>query len=257
MNYGMYIAASGASVNQARQDVFSNNLANVNTVGFRPHMMAIRAREPVRLEDGLVGVDSDRLLERLGAGVMPAPVRVSDGQGPLEQTGRDLDAAIEGDGYFVVRVAPGEEGLRVTRDGRFSISPDGRLVTSADGAAVLGIDGQAIAVNPALPLEIRGDGVLAQGGGAIGRLRIAGVPEPGLLRSVGKGLYASTEGGSPELREASGRVVQGSVEGSGVEALKTLMGVTSASRAAQGNIRMISLISENMRMAISQLGRVS
>ena len=257
MNYGMYIAASGASVQLARQEVFTNNLANVGTVGFRPHMMAVRARDVVRVEDGLAGVNSDRMLERLGGGVMPAPVRVSEAQGRLERTGRALDAAIEGKGFFVVRVGPGEEGLRLTRDGRFAIGPDGRLVTSGDGAELVGDDGQAIVVDASRGVSIRGDGVVEQEGVGVGRLRVADVAEAWRLRSVGKGLLADGRGRALKLREASGRVVQGSLEGSGVDALDALMGATGAARAVEGNVRMIGLIAENMQMAIGRFGRVS
>lgn len=257
MNYGMYIAASGASVNSARQEVFTNNLANVNTVGFRPHMMAIRARAAARVEDRLTG-DSNAMLERLGAGVMPTPVKISASQGPLEQTGRPLDAAIEGDGFFVVRAAPGQEGVRVTRDGRFAINDEGRLVTSLDGAEVLGEGGRAIRLDPSRSISIRSDGTIAQDGVAVARLRIARVLDLGALRSVGNSLFSTIEGGSPQLDDrASGRVVQGSVEGSGVDEIKTLMDVTGASRAVESNIGIISMINQNMQMAISRLGRVS
>ena len=71
-------------------------------------------------------------------------------------------------------------------------------------------------------------------------------------------MYASIDGTAPQMDDdATGRVIQGSVEGSGVDTIKTLMSVTGASRAVESNIGMISLISQNMQMAINRLGRVS
>ena len=259
MNYGLYIAASGASVQLARQETFTNNLANVNTTGFRSHVMAVQARNVARVEDHLSGADSNRMLERLGGGVKPAPVLVSSGQGALDTTGRALDAAIDGDGFFVVRVGAGDAGLRLTRDGRFALSPDGRLVTSGDGAEIQSVDGGAIELEPGSQFSIRSDGTVEQNGTAIGQIQLADVADPSRLRSMGEGMFGSADGQALELREdpPTGRVVQGSVENSSVDAINELMGATNASREVENNLRMIGMIAENMQMAISRFGRVS
>lgn len=255
MNYGLYIAASGASSQMHRQEVLTNNMANINTVGFRPHTVAIRARDVVRNEDSLGLVDSNAMLEKLGGGVVPVATRLSESQGPLERTGRDLDVAIDGKGFLVVSVGDGDEGLRLTRDGRLAVNEDGVLVTSADGAVVMG-DGGEIEIDPSMPVEIASDGSVSQNGGVVGRLQIATVDEAWRLVSEGKGLHRAADGRGLDLMDAPGRVVQGAVEGSGVDAIRTLMGVTTASRSAQTNIEMISMIDENMGMAVSRLGRV-
>ena len=117
MNYGLQIAASGVLVQMHRTDVLANNLANIDTVGFKPDWAGALARDPARREDGLLGLPSDALVERLGAGVLAAPTMTSFAQGPIRQTGRDLDAAIRGTGFFVVGGESGPASLRLTRDG--------------------------------------------------------------------------------------------------------------------------------------------
>ena len=73
MNYGMYISASGALTSMHRLDALTNNLANVNTVGFKPHTPAVKQRDVARVEDDMPLADSNAMLERLGGGVQLAP----------------------------------------------------------------------------------------------------------------------------------------------------------------------------------------
>ena len=257
MNYGLYLAASGVSTNMARLDVLSNNLSNVNTVGFKPLSAPTRARDVVRVEDGLQHMRSDRMLERLGAGVMPAPTMVRDRQGALTETGRPLDVAIQGDGFLVARAGEGEAGLRLTRDGRLAMDGDGTLRLAGSGSAVLDDRGQPIRVDPSRRMEIRGDGVVLQDGGAVARLRVATVADPTALRPMGEGLYASRDGSPLGLRAAEGVVRQGMVEGSAVDPVRTLMGINRAGSASRSNLRVIDLINQNMQSAINRFGRVS
>lgn len=103
MNYGLQISASGVLTSMYRQDVLANNLANMSTVGYKPDVPTTMLRDPARIEDDLGFMPSNDLIERLGAGVLSAPNRVSFAQGALETTNRPMDLAIEGDGFFVVR----------------------------------------------------------------------------------------------------------------------------------------------------------
>jgi flagellar basal body rod protein FlgG len=258
VNYGLYVAASGVSASLARQDVFSNNLANVSTTGFKPLEIAVREREVVRLEDDLGLVDSDRLLERLGAGVMPTPTSVKLSHGAHEQTGRSLDVAIEGDGFLVARAGPGDEGLRLTRDGRLAIGRGGRLELASDGSPVLGPEGGEIRLDPMAPTHFRADGAIEQHGATVGRLWVADVTDRAALVPRGGGTLGLADGtpGARLIRGGTGRVTQGHLERSAVDPLKTIMDVTNAGRSARGNLRMISVFGETMDTAINRFGRV-
>lgn len=257
MNYGLYISASSMSVNMARQDVMANNLANVNTSGFKPDVLAIRQRDPVRVEDRLTSMPSNALLERLGAGVMPMPTSVDVSQGALQKTGRPLDVALEGEGFFVVRAESGPDGLRVTRDGRLAIASDGTIVTATEGRPVLGVDNGSLQVNPSQPVEIGHDGTVAQAGQVLGQLQVAVVPNPQNLVKVGANLMKGPAGEPLSMSPSTAVVQQGFVESSGVNPITTMMGVTNASRAAQSSARMMGYINELMGAAVNRLGRVN
>jgi flagellar basal-body rod protein FlgG len=148
MNYGMHISASGALSAMYRQDVLSNNLANINTNGFKADQPAVRYRPSVREEDGLSFMPSNELLEQLGGGVQVVQPRTRFEQGTIEETSNDLDLAIKGDGFFVVRseTTDGADRLRMTRDGRFTISSKGQLVMASSGMPVLDVQNRPIEV---------------------------------------------------------------------------------------------------------------
>lgn len=253
MNYGMYMAASGVATAMARQDVVSNNLANVNTIGFKPDQFIVRQRDPARIEDGVGLIASDRLLERLGAGVMPLPTRIDFGAGALEQTGNPFDVAIDGEGFLAVR--SGTE-VKLTRDGRMAMRTDGRLVNAANGASVLDEAGAPVVLNPKLTVRIDADGTIVQGDSAVAKLQLVTVTDPQRLRKEGDNLFGPAPGETLDRRPAKGSLSQGFVENSAVDSIRAMIAVTSASQAAQGGLSTISTINELMGRAIS-LGRVS
>ncbi|MCA9282095.1 MAG: flagellar hook-basal body protein [Phycisphaeraceae bacterium] len=257
MNYGLYVSASGALTNMARQDVYSNNLANVTTAGFKPDMFSIRTRQAVRQEDNLAMLDSNAMLERLGGGVMPLPTRIDQTPSALEVTGGPLDLGIEGEGFFAVRMGDSDDPIRLTRDGRLTLNASGMLVRATDGAPVLDTGDGEIQLNRDAAVNIASDGTVRQNGAAVAKIGLWSVPNAGAMVREGNGLFR-THGPVSESRTAgTGSIKQGAVEMSGVNPISALMQVTSASRAVQGNLRMISYFDNTMGMAISQLGRVT
>ncbi len=255
MSYGIKISATGALAAIHRQDALAANLANLNTVGFKPVLAGAMHRDPVRVEDGLHAWDSDAMLERLGGGVLAAPVMIDFGQGPLELTDDPMHLAIKGDGFFVVG-DPANPSL--TRDGRLALRPDGTLVMATTGLPLVGVGGRPIVVDPAGgPLQISGDGRVVQGGVEVGRLRVADVPDRDALRKVGHGLFGSASGSALTLVDAGGAVVQGAVEGSGVDEIDALMRITDAARAAQSNIGMIDMQNRMLDRLVNTFGRLA
>lgn len=253
MNYGMYVSASGVLTSLYRQDVHANNLANVNTAGFKPDITATVARESARVEDGLGHLPSNLMLERLGAGVLLAPNRVSAQQGSIEQTGAPLDLAIEGEGYFVVGTA---DGSRLSRDGRLAMNADGVLVQAASGMPVLDAAEQVIRLDPMRPVTVGIDGTVSQGGAGDVRLGVVAV-DPAGLRKIGDNLLEAPPAAMNARRPAPGRIHQGAVEGSAVDPIKAMMGVTSAANSVGNNARMIQLFDELMNRAISTFARMT
>ena len=262
MNYGMQISASGAQTSMYRLEVAANNLANLNTPGFKPDMAAVRQRDTARVEDGLFGMDSNRLLEMLGAGVQAAPNRVKFGQAQLRSTGNPFDLAIRGDGFFQVATGRGnganDSGVRLTRDGSFTRAGDGRLVTAADGLSVLDTGGNPIIIPDDARVNITEDGVVSTRRGIIARLGIVDVANRDTLTKEGNALFRMDmrrPDGQPFA--STGRVSQGHLEDAMVNEISALMSVTSASKSVESNMGMIASHDRMMEMAISRLGRSS
>jgi flagellar basal body rod protein FlgG len=258
MNYGLYIAASGALNGMHRLDVASNNLSNVETSAFKRDIALTMQRQPARLEDDLFNMPSNELLERLGAGVLGAPTRTAFAPAAPEITNNPLDVAIRGEGFFVVRRGPAgdPESLRFTRDGRFTRNANSLLVTAEEGLPVLDHRDRLIRLDPSLSATISPGGEVVQGGEVVARLQVTGVADTGALEKQGEGLYRARNGASGLRTPVAIDLVPGAVERSAVDPIREMMAVSRASSDAQRNVRMISVFDELMGRAINTLGRI-
>jgi flagellar basal body rod protein FlgG len=260
MNYALQLSASGVLTSMYRQDVLANNLANVDTVGYRPDIPATRQRDPATREDSLFNLPSNRLLERLGAGVLVQPSRTSTAQGPIEKTSNPLDLAIEGSGFFVVSATSGSGGdrLRLTRDGRLAINSDGWLVQSASGQPVLDQAGNRIRIDTNDgPVSIGQDGTIRQPKGTVGTLQFVDVPDAGSLQKVGNGEFRPTAAQASNFTPAAGRIQSQAIERSSVDPITAIMGVTDASQNIANNTKLMQITDELMGRLINSVGRVA
>ena len=261
MNYGLYLSASGVLTNLYRQDVYANNLANAHTVGFKPDVAMIRQREPESVESG-AGIDfSQELLDRLGGGVFAGPQSVNMASGHLQKTSGDLDAAIEDrNAFFAIGVAnprSGQTEVQLTRDGRFTLNDRGVLVTVAGGHQVLDSDGEPIQLDQSAAARISPSAAILQNGEPAAQLRIANVADTSLLVKAG-GSRFHFNGPDRLLKPvAHPKVRPGFVEASGVDPIKALMKVISATKAATGNGNLIRYHDLLMDRAVNVLGRVT
>ena len=242
-----------------RQNVLSNNLANINTTGFKPDVALTRQRVSAREEDGLDYMPSDALIERLGAGVLMEPTRISHAQGDLDRTGNDLDLALEGPGFFAVRdgADTSGDGVRFTRDGNMTIGPDGNLVLASSGLSVLDAGNRPIRLSDEAPVSIDRDGVLRQNGDVVARLGVFTVPDPGSLTKMGDNLFNVPPNQYQSRERADARVRQGYLESSATSDIKMMMDIQSAANDFGTNIAMIRNFDTLMERAINRLGRVA
>lgn len=255
MTYGLWLSAGGLQVNEYRQQLIANNIANSETVGFK-HDLAVIHQRPVESRTSPHGpLFSHDLLDRLSGGAWVRPTYHNFQQGALTPTGKNLDAAIQGDGFFTVR---DPEGLKYTRDGRFTLNPAGALVMSAgDGSAkVLGDDGRPMVLNPkGDAVVIEGDGTVRQGDRKVGKLGLAEFADRQALRKIGNNLFAATSG---KPMAASKSVVHGGfVEGSTQDALSGMVDMIEVTRAHELNARMITLQDETIGRVVNTVGRVA
>ena len=258
MNYGLYLSASGVLTNMYRQDVFANNLANVNTVGFKRDLASLTSRDPESVEDDL-GFDlrSD-LLDALGGGVFAGPQRIDLSPGALERTGNPLDLALDGENaFFTVGVTnPGTGALetRLTRDGRFLRNEQGQLVTAVTGYPVLNAENQPITL-PAGETTIDKRGIVSVNGEPLAQVRVASVPDPSMLLKRGENLLAYAGRGNLQSI-ANPSIHPGYLEQSTADPIKSLMSMISATKAVSGNGSMMRYHDTLLDRAVNTFGRV-
>lgn len=258
MNYGLHLSASGALTSMYRLDALTNNLANVNTVGFKGHTPYTRQRDVARVEDNLPFLDSNALLEQLGAGVQLAPTRIEFSQGSLVQSGNPFDVAFAGDGFLTVSgEASGDTAaFHLTRDGRLTLDSSGQLVMASSGRPVLDIAGQPIRLDESADVKIAPDGRITQNGVETAQLRLVDVPDRSRLSKIGGGLFQMPSDALAGLRTATGQLKQGMVESSSVNEISALMQVQAAAGDVRTNLEMIGYHDQLMDRAINRLGRV-
>jgi flagellar basal body rod protein FlgG len=228
----MYLSAAGADVQSRRMELISNNLANVDTVGFKQQLAIAQARhsEAILRGESSPGGGS---IDDVGGGVFLAESLIDFGPGAVKQTGVDTDFAIEGDGFFVVE-KDGQQFL--TRAGNFLMRADGRLTTQ-QGHSVLDAGGNPIALDPALPVRSLAGGILQQGADRA----VLGLVRPqsyGDLAKAGENLFlplAEPQSIDPEQR----RVLPGHLEQSAVNPTSEMVRMIETSRAYEANVRMI------------------
>lgn len=264
MNYGLYLSASAVMVHSHRQDVLSNNLANVNTPGFKPQFADVQQRPAERIEEGLFDPDiSQAMLERLGGGVFAAAHTINFEPGSLIETGRPLDLALtEKDAFFAVQNTnprTGEAEVMLTRDGRFSINNAGELVTQA-GHRVLNAQDNPIRVPEGTRPHFGPEGQVAfldQSGAAVGQSRIQVTrADTSKLENHGQNLFRMV---GPDTREdvRFPAVQPGHYEGSGTNPIQTMMQIVAATKAATGNANMIRYHDQMMAASVGTFGRVA
>ena len=268
MNYGMYLSATGALTSMHRQDVIANNLANAQTVGFKPDAVYFKARPVERLEDPSFSVHPHLTLEELTGGHFTAPSRINLTQGPLQRTGNPLDAGIRGEGFFVVqdgrrtngpadpRRTPAE-ALRLTRDGRFTLNARGEMVLAANGMRVLDVENRPVRTTSGSNVRIDSTGNVFENGSRIAQLRIAHVGDPEFLEKSGHNLFRF-KGRMEDLHPpAKVEIEPGHIEQSAVDSIMTLNAMINATKSVQANARMIQFHDTLMDQAINRFARVA
>jgi flagellar basal-body rod protein FlgF len=241
----LYVSLSRQMVLRREFDLLANNIANVDTAGFKVESLMLA-------EDAERPRASARSMERPITFVADAGVGRDFGQGSLKPTGAPFDLAISGDGFFQVSTAQGD---RFTRDGRFAMDADGRLVTAA-GDPVMSSEGSEIVLDARLGApHIAGDGSVSQDGQVLGRVGVFRFANLGALSKTGDNLYSNTAQLPPEQANDA-RVVQGSIEGSNVPAILQMTRLIEVSRAYESAAKMMAQVQDLSSQSIQRLGKI-
>jgi len=228
MDIGLDIAATGMVAEQARQEQLANDLANASTPGFKPDETPQHSFGAILLAN----TQSGAAIGSVNEGVALGKAYTNKTAGTLQETGEPLDFAIVGNGYFAVKTA---NGTRYTRDGQFTVSSRG-VLTDASGDPVLSAKGAQIKVSATGTLPAS----------AVGIFEV-----PGAVKQ-GENLYTGKAAGKP-----TGTVRQGSLEGSGVDAAKTMIEMITSLRSFQSGQQAIQAISQTLQEASSQVGSLN
>lgn len=248
MNSALWAAKTGLDAQQSRMAVISNNLANVNTSGFKrdraifEDLMYQTIRHPGTnsAEDNILPTGS-----LVGTGVRLVATQKLHTQGNLQITDNQFDMAIDGRGFFEIQRPDGTQGY--TRDGSFQLSVDGTLVTSAGYQLIPNINIPADAVN----VTIGTDGIVtATTPGAadptqVGTITLSEFTNPSGLHPIGGNVFTQTassgapQQGSPGL-DGIGSLIQGSIETSNVNIVEELVSMIETQRAYEINSKAIS-----------------
>ena len=254
---GLYTAASGLILGLRRQEVVADNLANIETPGYKGESSAAAAfntilarsigNEPIPLP-----LTFQRVLGTVGSGVYQDAREVDMRGGVLNATERPLDLGIAGSGFFVVETA---DGLRYTRDGHFSKDAEGRLVT-ADGDPLLGVGGGALIVDGD-SVVVRGTGEVMVDGESVGTPQIVELDAARIIRSEGS-QFAIAIGPAPEPTVAGGdtQVRQGVLEQANVELGRVATNMIANQRAFGANQTVFATIDETLARTVDDIGRV-
>lgn len=255
MNHALWIAKTGLDAQQTRMSVVSNNLANVNTTGFKQDRAVFEdlLYQNVRQAGGQSSQDTELPTGmNLGTGVRVVATEKLHTQGNLLQTENALDVAINGRGFFQVVTPDGN--LAYTRDGTFQRNAEGELVT----ASGYRIQPSIVIPDGAQSITIGGDGIVS--------VKLAGQPSPAQvgtletvdfinetgLQPIGENLYLETassgtpQTGTPGL-DGFGKLLQGSLEGSNVNVVSELVSMIETQRAYEMNSKAISTNDQMMQ----------
>lgn len=249
----LWTAASGMSAQQLNVDTISNNLANVNTTGFKRQRVDYQDLFYQTLREPGTETGSPNGLE-VGMGAYPVSTQKIFTGGELQRTDTPLDMAIEGDGFFQVALADGTTAY--TRSGTFRMDGEGKIVTP-DGYALqpeitIPNDAQEIIVNTNGLVSVRTPG--ATGPTDLGTIELASFSNPAGLRSLGHSLYAeSPASGNPVVGtgglEGLGQIRQGMLEGSNVSVVDEMVGMITAQRAYELSSKAIQTADDMIRIS--------
>ncbi|GAB5604675.1 flagellar basal-body rod protein FlgG [Sideroxyarcus sp. TK5] len=256
----LWISKTGLEAQQTQMDVISNNLANINTSGFKrsravfEDLLYQNLRQPGAQSSQQTQIPSGL---QIGTGVRPVAAERIHTQGNLQQTGNQLDVAIQGAGFLQVLMPDGTTGY--TRDGSLQSDGQGQLVT-ANGFVVQ--PALTIPAN-ATSITIGQDGVVSvtQAGSSapvqIGSIQLATFVNPAGLESMGQNLYLETaSSGTPSTNvpgtNGTGTLSQGYVETSNVNVVEELVNMIQTQRAYEINSKAITT-SDQMLQRLGQI----
>jgi len=243
MNNGLYTGAVGMIPQEVKQEIIANNLANVNTTGFKKEGLLFQ-----RILEG-------KMFQEINYGNPEEILHTDDlytnfAQGSLTESGNPLDMAIDGAGFFVIE---SPQGTAYTRNGNFRIDEDGRLITNM-GYPVLGENG-IIEIDQFAQISITDKGEILKNGVEINKMLVKDFETPELLKKIGNSLFVPKDQDAVEIQTEEYKIKQGFLEQSNVNPMEEMVEMLMALRIFEAIQKMINLQNETLGKATNELGR--
>lgn len=251
---GIYTAGMGLQMQQKKMDVISNNLANVNTNGYKKDTAIFNSFGSIlmkRINDYYVQSNPSGKIGNAELSTDLGEIHTDYRQGNLINTGNNTDLAFSAsdNSYFTIEVPQGSEKTeKYTRDGAFGLDSAGKLITR-EGYTVLGEDGPIVLQSP--DFQITGNGEVLENDELVGKLKIKTFKDTGILRKSGNNLV--TVEGEAEEKSFEGKVIQGFVEGSNVNSIREMVDMITVMRAYEANQKILRTQDETLGRAVNDI----
>jgi flagellar basal-body rod protein FlgG len=253
----LWTSATGMQAQELNIDVISNNLANVNTSGFKKSRAEFQDLLYESMRPAGAASSAETTVPtgiQLGHGTRPSAVQKMFSQGDFQNTQNQLDWAIEGDGFFQIEMPNGDTGY--SRSGEFKLDADGRIV-NPDGFPLIP---ELTVPTDTISISVGLDGTVSvvQAGDAtpveIGNIQLARFVNPAGLRSLGKNLYSPTNASGDEItgtpgENGFGTLAQGFLEMSNVSVVDEMVNMITAQRAYETNSKVITTADDMLQLA--------
>ena len=244
MIQGLTLATQGMTIMAQKQDQISNNLANINTTGYKSSGLFARSFEKY--------LGNDQKEVYANREIKADTVFTDYSQGPAIKTDNPLDVMIHGSGFFSVQTPQGE---RYTRNGNFSLDKNGYLVNS-DGWKVVGRDGFIKVDTKNGPLSVNQDGEIVQGSSTCGKLKIADFAKPYNMTRDGDSMFKPLADDSKMIDSKGFSVSQGYLEGSNASPIRSMVEMISTYRNFEADQKALQAQDSTLDKAVNVVGKM-
>ena len=264
---GLYTGWSAMRNEQNRLDVVANNLANVNTTGYKKEGTVSQEFSDVlavKIKDMSEAPFTTRRIGTLNLGVKIGETYIDWSQGPFRVTDEALDFALAGNGFFMIehtnkapsiqRDEANQTTVMYTRDGNFTMTTAGELVTH-DGDFVLDENGNHIVLDPIEPVAVNRMGQISQNGEVVATIGRADFADYNTLTRYGENYFEPVEGA--EQIPATAQVIEGYLEQSNVSAVDEMISMIAIQRQYDANATMIRTVDTTLDRSVNNVGRVN
>lgn len=254
---GLFTAWTGLETEQKRLDVIANNMANSATVGFKAENVTNQSFHDVitlKVNDSSENF-TDREIGTMSLGVKLGEVYTDFSQGSLRETGNDFDVALSGKGFFALNVVDknGNETIKYTRDGSFTMDKDGYVV-DYNGNRVQSESGDLQVPIDASNIIIDSDGSVYADEQYIDKISVVDFEDYDYLEKYADNMYTAIDGSVQTTAE--GTIIQGYTEQSNVNVISEMVQMINITRAYEANQKVMQTIDGSLDQVVNTVGKI-